>query len=162
MEATEGSVGSCRGGHGKGIIAGSGYPALQGRQPRSWLGGEQRHGPACSDGAEEAEGRAWRVMNAAFICLLEGLWGRAEPVPSSKRAEPGRPGWRPGGHPRGVAWAATPDPASGALCLCSAEPSRTGWGGRARGKLSPVDPTLWTLRSVEAQFRASSLGPKFP
>lgn len=40
-------------------------------------------------------------MNAAFICLLEGLWGQAEPVPSSKRAEPGEARLEAGAPSRG-------------------------------------------------------------
>lgn len=99
-------------------------------------GDERAARPTCLDGAEEAEGRGWRVMNAAFICVLEGLWGQAEPVLSSKWAEQGE------ARLEGATELGCQSLAGGACVSAQPEPPELGGEGRARGSCVLLTPTL--------------------
>ena len=59
-------------------------------------------------------------MNAAFICILEGLWGQAELVPSSKRAEQGE------ARLEGATGLGGQSPAGGACVSAQPEPPELG------------------------------------
>lgn len=111
------------------------YPAPQGRQPMA-CSGDERAARSGAARAEEAEGWGWRVMNAAFICILEGLWGQAELVPSSKRAEQGE------ARLEGATGLGGQSPAGGACVSAQPEPPELGGEERARGSCVLLTPTL--------------------